>query len=764
MPSPSGRSDPERLLGSFDNEPLLYTPVRFDLATDGDKAVLHALLTSELPPVTKRDTLRAQVRELVKSRSPDLFRPREALDTAADEFLEARGRETYGRWVYYPWSRSLLRVLPPDEFVELRTSRNRYKITADEQQRLSRATVGIVGLSAGHAIAIGLALERSGSRFRLADNDAMELSNMNRVACGVAALGVNKAVLTARQLYEIDPYLDVLPFTDGITPENVAAFLGGDAKVDLLIEECDDLYMKVRLREEARARGIPVIMETNDRGLLDVERFDLEPSRPVFHGLLEGTHSDELRGLDTEGKTPFMLRILGTDMSPRLAASLIEIDKTISGWPQLGSGNLLGGAVVADTARRVLLGALTLSGRYRVDLEELVGRESLETSPRPRPATPVRRVAADPPIGGVASRGAIPSRAEIEWLVRRAAMAPSGGNVQPWRFVWRRGRELDCHLDRAHSGTLLDYECSASYLALGAAAENACIAASGLRRGANLAFFPLAAEPDLVFRLTLSEASEEVPEGPLLPYIESRATNRHLAERRPLDPGHAQTLREAAREREAELTLITDPVVLTEVGILLGEVDRFRFLCERLHTEMMSELRWTPEEALATGDGIDVTTLELDAVGMAGLRLLSNTKTAGFLRSLGTGTRLERSARRSIDAASAVGLVSVDGIDARAHARAGRAVQRIWLWATRLGLALQPMTVAPYLFARLTRGAGEGLMSKEIISLEKLRERFARVFPPAPGRAQPMLFRLAHAPSPTATALRRPVVSILEVV
>jgi hypothetical protein len=29
-------------------------------------------------------------------------------------------------------------------------------------------------------------------------------------------------------------------------------------------------------------------METSDRGVLDVERFDLEPDRPIFHGLLPG--------------------------------------------------------------------------------------------------------------------------------------------------------------------------------------------------------------------------------------------------------------------------------------------------------------------------------------------------------------------------------------------------------------------------------------------------------------------------------------------
>lgn len=45
------------------------------------------------------------------------------------------------------------------------------------------------------------------------------------------------------------------------------------------------------------------IMDTSDRGLLDVERFDLEPNRPPFHGLAgQSIDSSKLKGLSTEGK------------------------------------------------------------------------------------------------------------------------------------------------------------------------------------------------------------------------------------------------------------------------------------------------------------------------------------------------------------------------------------------------------------------------------------------------------------------------------
>ena len=43
-------------------------------------------------------------------------------------------------------------------------------------------------------------------------------------------------------------------------------------------------------------------------------------------------------------------------ISPALAASIPEIGRTLSSWPQLASGVALGGALVTEAARRILLG------------------------------------------------------------------------------------------------------------------------------------------------------------------------------------------------------------------------------------------------------------------------------------------------------------------------------------------------------------------------------------------------------------------------
>jgi len=85
---------------------------------------------------------------------------------------------------------------------------------------------------------------------------------LNRIPASVLDLGVNKAVVAARRIAEIDPYLRVVVEPTGIRPENLGEFLDG---LDLVIEECDSLDMKFLVREAARDRQIPVIMETSDR-------------------------------------------------------------------------------------------------------------------------------------------------------------------------------------------------------------------------------------------------------------------------------------------------------------------------------------------------------------------------------------------------------------------------------------------------------------------------------------------------------------------
>ena len=271
------------------------------------------------------------------------------------------------RWIHYPWRNSLVKLLGPKGFRTLRLDRNRNKITLSEQERMTELRVGVVGLSVGHAVAHTIAIEGLCGELRLADFDVLDLSNLNRVPASVFDLDINKTTVAARRIAELDPYLTVVTHPEGLIASSMDTFMDG---LDIVIDECDSLDAKLTLREAARSRGIPVLMETSDGGILDVERFDLEPTRPLLHGLLGDLDARSLADITPEQKAPLAARILDpTKLTPRMLASLPEIGVSLSTWPQLGSDVALGGASVAAVVRAFGLGTPPPSGRVRINLE-----------------------------------------------------------------------------------------------------------------------------------------------------------------------------------------------------------------------------------------------------------------------------------------------------------------------------------------------------------------------------------------------------------
>ena len=187
----------------------------------------------------------------------------------------------------------------------------------------------------------------------------------------------------------------------------------------------------------------------------------------------------------------------------------------------------------------------------------------------------------------------------------------------------------------------------------------------------------------------------------------------------------------------------------------MGACDRICILNHDIHQDAMHGYRWTREEVEEHRDGLDVTTMELTPSERAGMRLLQQWRTPECLGQIGGGRALEDLAVKAVAGASAVGLITVEGVGRESYFLAGRAVQRVWLTAASEGISMHPMTGLPYLFARLERGGGAGLSHNEQRELSSLRERYQRVFETAPDRAEAFLFRLAFAEPPTARSLRR---------
>lgn len=638
-----------------------YSAQLLDPDAPDDDAVLRRLQAD--PGMECIDRLDAQLANLAG------LRPTPGADLLAEP----------SRWAYYPWRRAVVAVLGPRGYRAVRLDRNRNNITRAEQDRLGALRIGVAGLSVGHVIAHTLAAQGLCGGLRLADFDHLELSNLNRVPATVFDLGVNKACVAARRVAELDPYLAVEVFDAGLTVDTVDAFLDG---LDIVIEECDSLDMKALLREGARARRIPVLMATSDRGLVDVERFDQEPERPILHGLLGDLDIGLLPGMSSRDKVPHILRHLEAErLSPRAAASLLEIDRTLSTWPQMASDVVLGASALAEGVRRIGLGEQLRSGRTRIDIAGALDRLDEPDMVRHdrAPADPH-----DPPeLPGVAG------------IVAAAALrAPSGGNVQPW-CVRARPTEITIDVAAQHTSTM-DVGFRGSAVAVGAALLNARIAAAAHHVLGPVSLTDHVNGTPLRAALALADGTDTGLAALYQPMLE-RETNRHHGSPRPIDAATADALHAAARREGAQLYLLDGRGDIDDAATLLAASDRTRYLTPQLHQEMVSELRWPGDAEPDTG--IDVRSLELDAGELAMLDILRRTDVMTHLAQWNAGSALSEDTRDRISASSALATITVPGCALRDYARGGAAAELVWIIAQQRGLSVQPVSPV-FLYAR----------------------------------------------------------------
>src|SRR5689334_12715605 len=124
---------------------LIYKPLILDINNEFDFSYFKSLHKAAVII----DNVYNQLKELIKSRNPKNKLSEEQYGKCIGEYLKDGPIDKHGVWVYYSWSNKLVHTLTEDEFIELRTIRNCYKITREEQMKLKKKIIGIVGLSAG---------------------------------------------------------------------------------------------------------------------------------------------------------------------------------------------------------------------------------------------------------------------------------------------------------------------------------------------------------------------------------------------------------------------------------------------------------------------------------------------------------------------------------------------------------------------------------------------------------------------------------------
>lgn len=365
--------DTLKKLESIEKKKADYRPTIFDFSDESDVQKVEKL-TADGCICHVIDDFEEQLKELFQITHPTLVydqsfgqRFREWSD---EQIKKAGGRAKLGRWAYFPWNDTIVHILEDADFQRVRTARNRNLITEEEQKKFYDAVIGIGGLSVGNSVALSIVLQGGARKMRLADFDALSLSNLNRIRADVTSLGLPKVEMTARQIYALNPYAELELFSDGLTDQNITRFFDG---LDIVIDELDTIPVKLRIREEAKKRGIPVLMgaDNGDNAILDIDRYDILPETDYFHGRLGKVTVQELSNLDKFGIGRTITKMLGAEnVTTRMQDSLLQMGKTIVSWPQLGGAALLNGIGIAYAARKIATGEPLETDRALLSLDE----------------------------------------------------------------------------------------------------------------------------------------------------------------------------------------------------------------------------------------------------------------------------------------------------------------------------------------------------------------------------------------------------------
>jgi molybdopterin/thiamine biosynthesis adenylyltransferase len=320
------------------------------------------------------DTYREQLEDLFLIRNPK-YKFNKNYQGEFEIFLKSHSLgkplQDCGKWVYFPWNKTLVHYLDDATHQEIRTARNKNLILKEEQEKFYNFRIGIAGLSVGSHGAITTALMGGGKVVKLADPDIVSPSNLNRMRFDFIEVGKNKTELVAQYIYQLNPYAEVHIYQEGITEANLGEFLDG---LDILIEELDDIEIKVKIREEAKKRKLPVVMATDngDNIILDIERFDLNPDLEVFNGVLKDFDLKEIKR-NPQKMYEAMAKIIDLSLvPPKVLNSVLEVGKTIYSWPQLATAATLSGVVIAYVVKRIALGENVREGKFEVNLDSIL--------------------------------------------------------------------------------------------------------------------------------------------------------------------------------------------------------------------------------------------------------------------------------------------------------------------------------------------------------------------------------------------------------
>ncbi len=607
-------------------------------------------------------------------------------------------------------------------------SRNLGWVTEHEQAILRTKRVAIAGLGGVGGSHLQTLTRLGIGAFHIADYDFFELVNFNRqIGAVVSQLERPKAQVLAELALDINPDLEIRSFPKGVAKENAVEFLDG---VDLYVDGLD--FFAIAARREifaaCRKQQVPAITAA-----------PLGMGVALLNFLPGGMSFETYFRLSGQAEHEQLLRFL-LGLSPAMLQMKYLVDPSRVDLPNhQGPSTVMGCELCAGVAATEALKILLRRGKVvtaPLGLHFDAYRNRLAKTWRPfGNNNPIQRLAlaiARPKFSReiarpVTQRSVSDSRTVVERILDVARWAPSGDNVQPWRFEIASSDQVIVHARDQAGDDVYDFnDGQASWTSFGCLLETLRVAATRYQREMSWSYEGSKGHTNY-FKVVFEKRDERIPD-PLFSTLLSRSVDRRPYRFRRLS---------SSQRKKLEAVVGPDFVLYWSETL----IDRLRWA--RINA-LATDIRLRIPEAYAvhrhildwdraySPQGIPVGAIGIDSATRRLMRwAMRDWARVHFLNRFLGGTmmpRLEFDWLPGVRCAAHFFMATKDPSDTPPDRililRAGMAFQRLWLTAHQLGLALHP-SFAPLAFSSYARN---NVAFTEMAGVSRKAETLERAF------------------------------------
>lgn len=338
-------------------------------------------------------------------------------------------------------------------------------------------------------------------------------------------------------------------------------------------------------------------------------------------------------------------------------------------------------------------------------------------------------------------------RNTLQSILEDAVYAPSGDNSQPWRFALR-GETLFIYNLPERDLPFYNFRQSGSHVAHGALIENMLIASGKHGLEPNFEIFPNPKDDNLVATVRFKEVP--LKEHGLHGAMRARHTNRKPYENTPLSAEEKESLIASTYGISGtRIQLIEDKNTKKILGKALALNEMIALEDKELHRQFFGHIVWTEKEEREKKMGLYLKAMELPPPARFLFPFIKHEYGAQLMNFFGFSKMAAFGNAQVYTTGAAMGAILVHGDSSHDYLNAGRALERVWLTATLLGLKLQFVTGILFLAARVNAGEGGALSLKHREIIRRAYEDISEIFKAGKDKI-PLIFRIGHGPEASA--------------